>query len=140
MKYTFSLLSAFLILVSYSCKQEKKDDANKMAEVIAVHDQLMPEMGTLTKLIGELNSKVDSTEIGIKYEAAKKDLQNAHKSMMDWMKGFGDNFDSDEILNGKALSPDKQKLLEEERDKIEEIKKRMESSIERAEDLLNSQK
>lgn len=140
MKYTFSLLSAFLILVSYSCKQEKKDDANKMAEVIAVHDQLMPEMGTLTKLIGELNSKVDSTEIGIKYEAAKKDLQNAHKSMMDWMKGFGDNFDSDEILNGKALSADKQKLLEEERDKIEEIKKRMESSIERAEDLLNSQK
>ena len=70
-----------------------------MTEVIAVHDEVMTEMGTLTKLVGELNSKVDSTETGMKYGNAKKDLQNAHKAMMDWMKGFGDNFDSDEILN-----------------------------------------
>ena len=136
MKYTFTLISVFLILTSYSCKQEKKDGTNKMAEVMAAHDLLMAKMGTLTKLIGELNDKMDSTETEAEYDAAKKDLQNAHKSMMDWMKGFGDNFDSDEILNGKALSADKQKLLEKEMDKIQEIKKQMESSIEKAEDLL----
>jgi len=140
MKYTFTLVSAFLILTSYSCKQEKKDGTNKMAEVMAAHDQLMAKMGTLTKLIGELNGKVDSTETATEYDAAKKDLQNAHKSMMDWMKGFGDNFDSDEILNGKALSANKQKLLEKEMDKIQEIKKQMESSIEKAQDLLKPEK
>jgi len=136
MKYTFTLISAFLILTSYSCKQEKNDGTNKMAEVMAAHDVLMAKMGTLTKLIGELNDKIDSTETGAEYDAAKKDLQNAHTAMMDWMKGFGDNFDSDEILNGKALSPEKQKLLEKEMDKIQEIKKQMESSIEKAGDLL----
>ena len=103
---------------------------------MAAHDVLMAKMGTLTKLIGELNDKIDSTETGAEYDAAKKDLQNAHTAMMDWMKGFGDNFDSDEILNGKALSPEKQKLLEKEMDKIQEIKKQMESSIEKAGDLL----
>jgi hypothetical protein len=111
-----------------------------MTQVIAEHDVLMAEMGTLTKLVGELNSKVDSTETGMKYDSAKKDLQNAHKAMMDWMKGFGDSFDSDEILNGKALSADKQKLLDQEMDKINEVKKLMKSSIENAEDLLGSEK
>ena len=61
MKNTFKLIGAFLILMSVSCKQD-----NKMTEVIAVHDEVMTEMGTLTKLVGELNSKVDSTETGMK--------------------------------------------------------------------------
>jgi hypothetical protein len=100
MKSTISLAAFFLVLISFSCKQENRDGTEKMTQVIAEHDVLMAEMGTLTKLVGELNSKVDSTETGMKYDSAKKDLQNAHKAMMDWMKGFGDSFDSDEILNG----------------------------------------
>ena len=140
MKSTISLAAFFLVLISFSCKQENRDGTEKMTQVIAEHDVLMAEMGTLTKLVGELNSKVDSTEPGMKYDSAKKDLQNAHKAMMDWMKGFGDSFDSDEILNGKALSADKQKLLDQEMDKINEVKKLMKSSIENAEDLLGSEK
>jgi hypothetical protein len=140
MKSTISLAAFFLVLISFSCKQENRDGTEKMTQVIAEHDVLMAEMGTLTKLVGELNSKVDSTETGMKYDSAKKDLQNAHKAMMDWMKGFGDSFDSDEILNGKALSADKQKLLDQEMDKINEVKKLMKSSIENAEDLLGSEK
>lgn len=138
MKNTFTLVAAFLMLISFSCKQEKKDGPDKMTEVIEVHDQVMTQMGTLTKLIGELNGKVDSTAVGMKYDTAKKDLQNAHKAMMDWMKDFGNNFDSDEILNGKALSTDKQKLLDEEMDKIQEVKRQINSGIENAEDLLGS--
>ncbi len=138
MKNTLRLTSILLILISFSCKQEKKDKTDKMTEVIAVHDQVMTEMGTLTKLVGEMNAKVDSTETGLKYDAAKKDLQNAHKAMMDWMKDFGDNFDSDEILNGKTLSADKQKLLDEEMDKIQEVEKQINTSIKNAEDLLSS--
>ncbi len=140
MKSTISLAAFFLVFISFSCKQENRDGTEKMTQVIAEHDVLMAEMGTLTKLVGELNSKVDSTETGMKYDSAKKDLQNAHKAMMDWMKGFGDSFDSDEILNGKALSADKQKLLDQEMDKINEVKKLMKSSIENAEDLLGSEK
>ncbi|MCG2460205.1 hypothetical protein K8352_05555 [Flavobacteriaceae bacterium F89] len=140
MKNTIALAATFLVLFSFSCKQEKKDGTDKMTEVIALHDQLMAKMGTLTKLVGELNGKVDSTETGMKYDAAKKDLQNAHKAMMDWMKGFGDNFDSDEILNGKALNAEKQELLDKEMVNIQEVKTKMEKSIENAEDLLGTEK
>ena len=65
-----------------------------------------------------------------------KDLQIAYKAMMDWMNGFGDRFDSDEILNGKELTPQKQEWLNEEEEKVNALKKQINSSIERAEALL----
>ena len=65
-----------------------------------------------------------------------KELQNSHKSMMDWMQGFGSRFDADEILHGKALSPQKQEWLNEEEEKVKALRDQINSSIEMAEDLL----
>ena len=67
-----------------------------------------------------------------------KDLQRANKSMMDWMMGFGDRFDSDEILNGKELTAEKQAWLNEEEEKVVALKEQINSSIEKAEALLNN--
>ena len=134
--FRFSFI-AFLVF-SFSCKQEKKEavQSDQMQNVMAIHDEVMPKMGKLGKLVGELKSKVDTTEIGKQYEVAMKDLQNAHDSMMDWMRGFGDRFDSDEILNGKELTPQKQKWLDEEEEKVKAMREQVNSSIERAEALL----
>ncbi|BFP41536.1 hypothetical protein FGF1_23810 [Flavobacteriaceae bacterium GF1] len=107
-----------------------------MQNVMAIHDEVMPKMGKLGKLVGELKSKVDTTETGKQYEVAMKDLQDAHDSMMDWMRGFGDRFDSDEILKGKELTPQKQKWLDEEEEKVKAMREQINSSIERAEALL----
>ncbi|UOY04715.1 hypothetical protein L0P88_12185 [Muricauda sp. SCSIO 64092] len=133
---SFSFI-AFLVF-SLSCKQEKKEAAQstQMQNVMAIHDEVMPKMGKLGKLVGELKSKVDTTETGKQYEVAMKNLQNAHDSMMDWMRGFGDRFDSDEILNGKELTPQKQKWLDEEEEKVKAMREQINSSIERAEALL----
>ncbi len=109
---------------------------NQMKEVLAIHDEVMPKMGTIGKLVAELNTKVDSTEAGMEYDAAKKDLQAAHKSMMDWMHDFGERFNSDEILNGKELSPEKQQWLTDEEEKIKVVRDQCNSSIEKAEKLL----
>jgi len=38
---------------------------------------------------------------------------NPVKYIMDWMHGFGSRFDSDEILNGKELTEQKQIWLDE---------------------------
>ena len=110
-----------------------------MEVVMEVHDEVMPKMGTLSKLVGELKTKVDTTATGQKYEAAMKDLQAANMSMMDWMKGFGDRFDSDEILEGKELTPQKQEWLNEEEAKVMALKEEINSSIENAEALLEEQ-
>lgn len=128
-----------LLLITASCKQEKKveKETTQMEEVMMIHDEVMPKMGTLAKLVAELKAKVDTTATGKQYEVAMKDLQEANKSMMDWMMGFGNRFDSDEILEGKELSPEKQEWLNEEEEKVKALKEQINSSIERAEVLLN---
>ena len=137
MKKFLSIALVVLFTLS-SCKEkEKKEEGpTQMETVMAIHDEVMPKMSTLGKLVGELKSKVDSTEMGQKYETSMKDLQAANKSMMDWMMNFGNRFDSDEILEGKALSEEKQKWLDEEEIKVKDLKDQINSSIEKAEALL----
>ncbi|MEM1339715.1 MAG: hypothetical protein AAF634_10995 [Bacteroidota bacterium] len=132
------LVFTFLLTISFtSCKTEKKEEGpTQMEQVMAIHDEVMPKMGKLGKLVAELKQKVDSTEEGLRYDAAMKDLQAAHQSMMDWMKGFGDRFDSSEILDGKALTAQKQKWLDEEEEKVKALQQQINSSLEKAEELL----
>ncbi|WP_420603831.1 hypothetical protein [Flagellimonas sp.] len=136
-KIIFLLLLAPFITV-ISCKQEKKKDdtPTQMEKVMAIHDEVMPKMGTLGKLVGELKSKVDTTSAGQEYAVAMKDLQDANRAMMDWMRSFGIRFDSDEILNGKELTEEKQKWLDEEEVNVKALKEQINSSIEKAEKLL----
>jgi hypothetical protein len=138
MKYVLVLFFAFGFVLS--CKQEKKveEGSTQMEEVMTIHDEVMPKMGTLSKLVAELKTKVDTTAAGKEYEVAMKDLQEANKSMMDWMKGFGDRFDSDEILDGKELTPKKQEWLNEEEEKVIALKEQINASIENAEKLLEN--
>ena len=68
-----------------------------------------------------------------------KDLQEANKSMMDWMQGFGNRFDSEEIMSGKELSVEKKKWLKEEEEKVKKVKENINASIERAEEILKKQ-
>jgi hypothetical protein len=137
MKIKYAIFSALTLLFILSCKEKKETETlTQMKEVMAIHDEVMPKMGTIGKLVGELKPMVDSTETGVAYEMAMKDLQAAHKSMMDWMKGFGDRFTSDEILNGAELTEEKQMWLNEEEKKVIALKEQINSSIEKAEKLL----
>ncbi|NDV41806.1 hypothetical protein [Flagellimonas sediminis] len=141
MKKILSLSVLALSLSIISCKEEKKasEGPTQMERVMAVHDEVMPEMGKIGKLVGELKSKVDTTEVGQQYESAIKDLQDAHTTMMDWMKEFGDRFNSDEILNGKELTEQKQKWLDEEEEKVQIVKEKINGSIAKAEALLTKE-
>lgn len=138
MKNITLVFVSFLVFNFSSCKQDKKDEVktDSMKEVMAIHDEVMPKMGSVGKLVSELSAKKDSTETGAGYDLAKKELQAANKSMMDWMHDFGDRFTTDEIMNGKELSPEKQLWLAEEKAKIEAIRAQYNSSIKNAEKLL----
>mgnify|MGYP003147511703 CR=1 FL=1 len=138
MKKLFSILICTVLLLSFSCKEKKKapDGSTQMKKVMAIHDEVMPKMGSIGKLVGELKPKVDSTETGKQYEVAMKDLQAANTAMMDWMKEFGDRFDHEEILEGKELSAEKQQWLDEEEEKVKVVKEKINGSIARAKALL----
>ena len=144
MKVNVILTLLMLSLALFGCKEVKKADGetpeiSQMEEVMAIHDEVMPEMSTIGKLVAELKPMADSTEMGMKYGKAMKDLQDAHKSMMDWMRGFGDRFDSDEILNGKELTDQKKLWLDEEEEKVKALRDQINNSIKQAQDLLEEQ-
>jgi len=138
MKKFQAILICSVLFFSFSCKEEKKstEESSQMKKVMAIHDEVMPKMSTIGKLVGEIKPKVDSTEMGQNYEVAMKDLQEANRAMMDWMKDFGDRFDHEEILEGKELSEEKQQWLDEEEEKVKVVKDKINGSIERAQALL----
>lgn len=140
MKKFFSILAVVIVTANISCKDEKKEDGkasnSQMERVMAIHDEVMPKMSTMGKMVGDLSAKEDSTELGLQYTSAKKGLQDAHKAMMDWMQGFGNRFDSDEILNGKTLTEQKQIWLDEEEEKVKALREQINTSIANAEKLL----
>lgn len=134
------VLSLFTLVLFISCKEEKKveEGPSQMEQVMAIHDEVMPKMGKLGRLVGRLKPMADSLGVESAQAKAMKDLQEANTSMMDWMQGFGDRFDSDEIMEGKALTAEKQKWLNEEEEKVKEVKESINSSISNAEELLES--
>ncbi len=140
MKKHLSIIVLVFTLIFFSCKQEKKEKSNseitQMERVMNIHDEVMPKMSTIGKLVAKLKPMVDTTESGLKYHKGMEDLQNSHKAMMDWMKGFGDRFNSDEILKGKQLSKEKQLWLNEEEEKVKALKTQINTSITNAELLL----
>jgi hypothetical protein len=138
LKIIFALMLVFF--VATSCKKEIKEttvENSQMQEVLAIHDEVMPKMGTIGKLITQMDEKIKETDSTEAFVNASLYLKDSHKEMMDWMKNFGDSFDSDEILKGKSLTDEKQKLLEEEEAKIKALRDKMNFSIITAEELLN---
>lgn len=130
------IFSIFLVLVSCKNEAKKNEAPSQMKEVMAIHDEVMPKMGDISKLIADLKPKVDSTEVGKENLKAISDLQDAHKSMMDWMKGFGERFDYEEIMNGKELTTEKKGWLKEEEVKVNELREKINTSIANAERVL----
>lgn len=138
-KHILATFFSVILFLSISCKEEKKDTEKptQMKKVMAIHDEVMPKMGKIGRLVGKLKSKIDTTATGIEHEKAMKKLQDANNSMMSWMQGFGNRFNSDEIMDGKELTSEKKEWLNEEEEKVKIVKEKINSSIANAESLLD---
>jgi len=133
------LVLAFLVAIIASCNSTDKsseEHSSKMKEVIAIHDQVMPKMGTLARLARQLNEKMEVEGKNDEMEQAVKDLGDAKTNMMDWMRDFGGKFSADQILKGAEISDDEMKLLLEEEKEIIQVRDQILGSIERAEKLV----
>ncbi len=138
MKKYILIITVFVLAFASACKAEKKSDAEQtqMKNVMAIHDEVMPEMGKIGRLVTQLRAKIDADQGGIEEKKAMEDLQEASKSMMNWMQDFMDHFDQEEISKGKVLSKEKQALLDEDEQKMIAVKNKMEASIANAQKLL----
>jgi len=109
-----------------------------MQNVIDVHDEVMPKMGTISSLIKELEPKIDTTATGVSYATAQKDLKKSYDHMMDWMSDFSTKFPHGEENNADDIEKftAKMEILKEEKVEVNELKNQINSSIETAQKLL----
>jgi len=130
------LTATVIICTLFSCKEETPKPS-QMQRVMAIHDEVMPKMGKLSSLVGKLKPMADSLGINSPENKAMEGLQDANESMMQWMQNFGTTFNSEEIIQGKELSPEKRIMLDNEKEKVSEVKEKINTSIANAEALLN---
>ncbi|MBI0398043.1 hypothetical protein [Cyclobacterium marinum] len=123
------IISATILLFAafgYSCKQENKVEKMK-AEVMAVHDEVMPEMGNLMNLKSQLKEKssnLDSLDDSGNLEELNlliQNLEEADEAMMDWMRNYKDP--SGEMNEEQAME-----YLKEKMKSIKEVKQKINTS------------
>ena len=115
MKYISMMLLAVLLLGS--CKEKQSEEAAEAAEetqmerVMRIHDELMPKMTRLGQLEGEVRATMDSLQNDTIKLRSIALLKRTNEKMMNWMMEFGEDFDSEQILDGKELTDEQKKLL-----------------------------
>ncbi len=137
----YTSLSACLLLVACNNnekeeEQQKKDEIEALkAEVIGIHDELMPKMDKIMNLKSQLEQEVinisdstrsDSTAIQIKLI---NQLEEADAAMMVWMRNY------DPMMEGMTHE-EKTVYLENKNNDIKQVKEQMLSAISQAEEHL----
>jgi hypothetical protein len=131
--FLIALLLAFSL---FSCNKQTSAAENKKApgevealkqEVMRVHDETMPRIGTLMNLKKRLKDELaqtDTTDGGNKEKAlllAIKQLEEADEAMMQWMR----TYDEPDQTVGKAKALE---YLELKKEEIYMVKEKMEAS------------
>jgi len=128
MKTLLLSVSSLLILLA-ACNTQDNSNQQLQDEVIAIHDEVMPMMGTFVhngmtidsilnnfKKIKIENPEIDTIKQKEKLTALKTKLENANDSMNDWMHDL--NLDFEKMSNEEV-----KQYLEEQRTKVEDINK-----------------
>ncbi|WP_299261541.1 hypothetical protein [uncultured Aquimarina sp.] len=137
----YYLLFILGLILNVSCNQLSKEEQEfdaLMQNVIDVHDEVMPQMGTMSSLIKDLEPKIDTTATGKSYANAQKDLKDSYDFMMDWMSDFSTKFPHGEENTTKDIEKftAKMKMLQEEEIEVNKLKDQINSSINNAKKLL----
>ncbi len=122
--FHFSLIIAFSLS---ACNDQKAKEQSLYDQVMATHDEVMPEMGNLRSLSKKLTAtldslkqdsvNVDSAEVA-KINVLLSRLDSANASMMQWMHEF-------EPLEEGTPHGEVMQFLLEEKKKIDKVKKDM---------------
>jgi hypothetical protein len=135
-------LSLFFLslLLFFSCQENPKDSQQyaQMSRILAIHDEVMPEMGTISGLIGQLEPKFLADSTLVNYGTSVEELKQANGAMMQWMMDFSEEFTTDEIMGKTNIDAQKQELLDRYEDSANRLKDQMLGAIDRAQEVLKS--
>lgn len=121
-----------------ACGPSGPSDNEKLrAEVIAVHDEVMPKMGQLKSLerkalekAKELESQEEANSAAVEeYKALAYDLNHAHESMFAWMRQY-------EQKDGEMKEAEVKAYLDKQMELVTEVNVEMKAALEKADKLL----
>jgi hypothetical protein len=137
MRLNLIFLSLALFL---SCQENPKDSEKyaQMERILAIHDEVMPEMGTISGLISQIEPMYAADSSKVSYAKATEQLKQANGAMMQWMMDFSEDFTTDEIMGKTKIDQAKQADLDRYEDSANRLKNQMHSAINNAENLLKS--
>ena len=112
-----------------------------MTEAMDVHDEIMPKMGELMELKGELVASKEGAELSddqlMKLDATASNLKSSHDGMMDWMADYSEKFPYGEPSPETKADLDKMMpVLEQEVVEIKELRDHTLTAIDNAKELL----
>ena len=128
-KYFLLATGALFLLGCTSAEEEQLEQLQ--IEVLAVHDEIMPEMGTLNDLKTQLLEQNEALKVSqdstvadqvIINEMVVAQLDQAHESMMAWMRQF-------QKIDSKDPLEDNKSYLEDQMLQIQQVKLQIDQAI-----------
>lgn len=121
----------------FSCAPDTNDNQALKEEVIAIHDEVMPKMGTLkfyqkrlteeADQLSELDSVQYQDEIQKRRHLARE-LDQAYEGMFIWMRQFRPNLEDMEDEEAR-------KYLQEQKSKVTKVNEDIKNSLAKAEEM-----
>jgi len=135
MKYNTFLFILISSLALTSCNTNERIQQKLLAEVMVIHDAVMPKMDDIHKLQKQLRAVKTDLKDEAKIQDINQhiqDLENAGEGMMDWMAGLNLPSDKDTRTHEEIMA-----YLEQEKVNIQKVSDDMLNSIAAAEGLLS---
>ncbi|MGB5983641.1 MAG: hypothetical protein WBG46_16005 [Nonlabens sp.] len=155
MKNILRLALCFTILIATSCKDDAQSaiagaEESQTAmeadleqfqylkdEAMEVHDEVMPEMGTLMELSERMDAQIEKNAGAEEFKVTKEKLESAHDDMMEWMRDYSEKFPYGEKAPTTAEELDqKTEVLKQEVEEIKRLKIDTDNAIAYAQKLL----
>ena len=138
--------SLFILIISagflHGCTKNSQQDHDCSSDeclkqraydkVIAVHDKVMPRLAEISLLKEKIEAQIkvsDDSVVIADWRTLLVTLDNADKSMWDWMHQF--NGDLADMSIDEAFA-----YLKQQQAKIDEVKEKVDGAIKQAEDML----
>ncbi|PHR99866.1 MAG: hypothetical protein COA80_03230 [Leeuwenhoekiella sp.] len=139
LKYVLVFGMVLSTLLACDNQSEQRDQYNTLfAEVIAIHDELMPQMTAISNIQSQLKA-TDSVALSVPKQELLEQANTADSVMMTWMHSFTDTYVKDRVPVAE-MSPEQLKTavngLQEELQEIKELRDLTQNCIAKSKELL----
>ncbi|PHQ29887.1 hypothetical protein [Leeuwenhoekiella nanhaiensis] len=139
LKYVLVFGMVLSTLLACDNQSEQRDQYNALfAEVIAIHDELMPQMTTISNIQSQLKA-TDSVALSVPKQELLEQANTADSVMMTWMHSFTDTYVKNRVPVAE-MSPEQLKAavngLQEELQEIKELRDLTQNCIAKSKELL----